>query len=344
VGVFFSDFIYKIYVGTYEVLVMKKKASITLGILLIIFSLTIYTVWDNNRINIVEQEILIKSLPVEFEGFKILQITDLHEKEFGHNQERLLEKINSIDYDAIVFTGDMLIDGNSKNYDPFYNLIEGITNKEHALFVPGNSDPKSYVYIHENGVKKHEFIKGMEKRGVKLLESIYSVESGASDLHFVDFEQSILDPQKRAALPTDAKEAAYVQHRNQLLEEISKLELKKDTDVWIALNHYPVVDARIDQLINHPHYVFRNYDLIMAGHYHGGQIRLPFVGALFVPEPYYENSGLFPPQNRVKGLWEYKQINQYVSVGLGSSQTISFMKFRLFNTPEINLLTLSKEY
>jgi predicted MPP superfamily phosphohydrolase len=40
----------------------------------------------------------------------------------------------------------------------------------------------------------------------------------------------------------------------------------------------------------------------MAGHYHGGQFRIPFVGALFVLEAWYEKSGLFPPQDRVKGL------------------------------------------
>ncbi|MGM0874200.1 MAG: metallophosphoesterase [Bacillota bacterium] len=321
----------------------KAGGKFLLGLLLLIMVLVIYTVWDNNRIKVVEQEIAINNLPEEVDGFKILQVTDLHEKVFGTNQERLIEEINSIDYDAIVFTGDMLISGNSSNYEPFYELLEGINNKEHALFVPGNSDPSSYVVDHEKKLKKHEFIEGMELRGVKLLESINSVEKGTSHIHFVDFELSILDPQMRAAIPTEGKSAIYVQHRNQLLKEMSKLGAANDSDVLIALNHYPVVDARIDQLMNNPNNEFREYDLIMAGHYHGGQIRLPFIGALFVPEPYYERSGLFPPQDRVKGLWEYKQTKQYVSAGLGSSQTVSFLKFRLFNPPEINVLTLKKK-
>lgn len=318
----------------------KAGGRVLVGLFLLLVVLIIYTIWDNNRIKVVEQDIAIDNLSEEVDGFKILQVTDLHEKQFGENQEKLIEKINSIDYDVIVFTGDMLISGTSDNYGPIYALLEGIDNKEHALFVPGNSDPKTYVYDEHMNLKKHEFIEGMEKRGVKLLESIHTVETESTDIHFVDFELSIMDPQKQAARPTDAKIAKYVQHRNQLRNEMSKLDAANDSDVVIALNHYPIVDARIDQIINNPANLFRKYDLIMAGHYHGGQIRLPFIGALFVPEPYYERSGLFPPQDRVKGLWEYKQTKQYVSAGLGSSQTVSFLKFRLFNPPELNVLTL----
>ena len=52
-----------------------------------------------------------------------------------------MESINSIDYDAIIFTGDMLDNSELTKYTTFYSLIEGIENKEHALFVPGNTDP-----------------------------------------------------------------------------------------------------------------------------------------------------------------------------------------------------------
>ncbi|MBO1512381.1 metallophosphoesterase [Metabacillus bambusae] len=321
----------------------KAGGRVLLSIVLMIVVLFIYTLWDNNRIKVVNQEILIENLPDDLDGFKIVQITDLHEKEFGENQGRLIKKINSIDYDSIVFTGDMLISGSSHNYQPFYSLIDGIHNKDHALYVPGNSDPSNYVVDGKKHLKKHEFIEGMEARGVKLLESIYTVEEGSSNIQIIDFELSTLDPQKRAAIPTEAKSSLYEQHQNQLLAEMSMLDSAIDTDVIIALNHYPVVDAKIDQLKSDPNRKFRDYDLIMAGHYHGGQIRLPFIGALFVPEPYYERSGLFPPQNRVKGLWEYKKTKQYVSAGLGSSKTVSFLKFRLFNTPEINVLTLKKK-
>jgi predicted MPP superfamily phosphohydrolase len=326
-----------------EMLMRKAGGRVLLGVLLFIVVLTIYTVWDNNRIKVVEQDIIIDNLPDTFEGYKILQITDLHEKEFGEKQENLIKEINAIDYDSIVFTGDMLLVADSTNYTPIYELLDGIKNKRNALFVPGNSDPLTYAYDLNNKMIKHEFIEGLEERGVKLLESIYSVKKGESYLHFADFEVSTLDTRKRAAIPKEEKLANYVVHRNQLLDKITKLDNTTQSDVLIALNHYPIVDAKIDQIINNPNQIFRDYDLILAGHYHGGQIRLPFIGALFVPEPYYERSGLFPPQDRVKGLWEYKQTKQYVSAGLGSSQFISILKFRFFNTPEINVLTLREK-
>ncbi|QNF26176.1 metallophosphoesterase [Metabacillus elymi] len=322
----------------------KAGGKIFVGILLLLIALIFYTSWDNNRVKVVKQDIIIEDLPEKLDGYKILQITDLHEKVFGSNQKDLISKINSIDYDAIVFTGDMLVSDDSSNYKPYYDIIDGIKKKEHALFVSGNSDPSNYVYDNAGNVGKHDFIKGMESRGVMLLESVYSIQIDAAKIHFVDFELSTLNTKMRDGLPNIiGKSLRNIDYRNKLLDEITKLDNVDNSDILIGLNHYPVVDAKIDQLNNHEYHVFRDYDLIMAGHYHGGQIRLPFYGALFVPEPYYERSGLFPPLNRVKGLWEYKQTKQYVSAGLGSSQTVSFLKFRLFNTPEINVLTFKKK-
>ncbi|WP_313799827.1 metallophosphoesterase [Cytobacillus sp.] len=275
-----------------------------------------YTVWDNHRIIIEEQEIVIDHLPEELDGFAILQITDLHEREFGKNQIKLLEAIRSIEYDAIVFTGDMLDAASSTNYKPFYTLIEGIENKEIALFVPGNTDPQIDPIDHV----KNDFIKGMEQREVKWLESVYTTKIADSTVYFVNFEKSIMKYQN----------------------EIKRLSGMKDADILVALSHYPVIDEKIDTIKMDDYYQFRNYDLIIAGHYHGGQIRLPFIGALFVPEESYLWGGLFPPSDRVKGLWEYKKTKQYVSTGLGSSDAIPFMKFRFLNPPEINLLTFKK--
>ena len=135
----------------------------------------------------------------------------------------------------------------------------------------------------------------------------------------------------------------YYAHQKQLLDEFAILDQIADSEVLIALTHYPVVDPRIDELKSSEKYVFRNYDLIITGHYHGGQIRFPLLGAVFVPEAWYDNGGFFPPTDRVKGLWEYNGTKQYVSTGLGSSDAIPFMKFRFLNPPEINILTLKRE-
>lgn len=305
-------------------LVRKMKGKVMAASFFLIVVLMGYTFWDNQRITIAKQDVIIEDLPKELEGFSIVQITDLHEKEFGKNQKRLINAINSIPYDAIVFTGDMM-KNNSKNAVPFYTLIEGIENKQHALFVSGNTDPKSYRTSSGN-LAKSEFIKNMENKRVRLLDSTYTVKRGNFHVQFVNFEWS---------LKTENKSKI----NENFLSKNKNYPKKETSDLIIGLNHFPLVDSHIDALLRDPSVTFRYYDLIMAGHYHGGQFRIPFFGALFVPEAWYEKSGLFPPQDRVKGLWEYKHIKQYVSAGLGSNGPIPFLNFRLFDPPEINVLT-----
>ena len=319
-----------------------------LGLLFVFVVLILYTIWDNNRIIVVEQEIEIEDLPSELEGFTILQVTDLHEKEFGKLQKRLISKINHVPYDVIVFTGDLLDSSTSTNYQPVYDLLDGVHNKEHALYVGGNADPSNYILHPNYPFEKVELIKGMEKRGVQLLESIYSVNE--HPIHFVEFERAIVDPNSKLAemdargVPKNDVYKDYLKNERKLNEDMLSLEqIEQSNDVIIALHHYPIVDFRIDFYRDNPQYNFRNFDLIIAGHYHGGQIRLPFLGALFVPEPWYDRNGLFPPQDRVKGLWEYEGTKQYVSAGLGSSDAIPFLKFRFLNPPEINVLTLKRK-
>lgn len=82
--------------------------------------------------------------------------------------------------------------------------------------------------------------------------------------------------------------------------------------------------------------------MVLAGHYHGGQWRIPFYGAVFVPDA-FSDVYLFPNQDEVKGLVTWGNTNEYVSAGLGANNRFKFLEFRLFNSPEINLLTLKSK-
>lgn len=316
--------------------------------MVLIFTLVLYTLWDNNRLIIVREDIIIDNLPDEFEDFKILQVTDLHEKEFGDNQKKLINIINSVDYDAIVFTGDILDSLESENYDSFYSLLDGISNKKNAYFTPGNTDPEVYELDSKNNLVINEFVTGIEDRDVTLLESIETIKRGEASLSIVDFELSLMTSNVEGqdyngrVRPEYVRFPEYQNYQKELFNEINSINSLTDSNVLIALNHYPIIDSRIDYIKNQEASDLKEFDLIIAGHYHGGQIRIPFIGALFVPEPWYTNGGYFPPQNRVKGLWDYDGTQQYVSAGLGSSDAISFMNFRLFNTPEVNVLKLTK--
>ena len=113
-----------------------KWLSIT--ILSVILIIVIYNVFDNNRIKVVEQEVKVVDLPEEFEGFKILQIADLHGKTFGKDQKRLLKLMNSIDYDMIAICGDMM-DRHTEDNEPFFDILNGLDNKENIFYVKGDT-------------------------------------------------------------------------------------------------------------------------------------------------------------------------------------------------------------
>ena len=111
---------------------------LAITILSVILIIVIYNVFDNNRIKVVEQEVKVVDLPEEFEGFKILQIADLHGKTFGKNQKRLLKKMNAIDYDMIAICGDMM-DKHTEDTKPFFDILDGLENKENIVYVKGDT-------------------------------------------------------------------------------------------------------------------------------------------------------------------------------------------------------------
>lgn len=81
------------------------------------------------------------------------------------------------------------------------------------------------------------------------------------------------------------------------------------------------------------------YDLILVGHYHGGQIRIPGYGAIFIPN--IDGRQWFPKQSEVRGLQQFNGYSQYITAGLGASSSLRWLEKRWFNPPEINVITLT---
>lgn len=96
----------------------NTKIALLIVIIAVVLLTVIYNLIDNNRVIVVNQKVNIQNLPKEFEGFTILQISDLHGKQFGKHQQRLLKKINETNYDMLVITGDM-DDGSTQDNLPF---------------------------------------------------------------------------------------------------------------------------------------------------------------------------------------------------------------------------------
>jgi uncharacterized protein len=112
----------------------RKTRSIALFAVLLVFAgSTVYNVYDNQRFIVVQQEIAIDRRPKSFDGFKILQISDLHGRYFGENQANLINTINNLDYDMVAFTGDMNAstakDDSLSNSQAILDLLDGIEKK-----------------------------------------------------------------------------------------------------------------------------------------------------------------------------------------------------------------------
>ncbi len=312
--------------------VFRFSQGIAAAILILFLIFVVHQVYDNNRAIVVQETIYIPNLPPVFEDFAILQITDLHGKNFGQNQVNLTSQINALEYDMIAFTGDM--ETSSKTFEPFVELLEGIKNGENMFYVNGNFD---LAYDSLTG-KKTEIGTLLERHGCILLTEPYPIEKEGNTLWLADV---ITRPYRgyevySGILPREFRtDEQYQVYQSRLMEFLRiYAPSTNDGDVKVALTHIPFTKSDLEKGV--PTHNNLDFDLVIAGHYHGGQVRIPFYGAPFIPArgPYLQN--FFPDQRYVKGLMTGNEMQQYISCGLGSSN----VPFRLFNTPEINLLTL----
>jgi uncharacterized protein len=311
---------------------------VTLLAAILITNLAVYTRIDNARVTVIRQEVSIPNLPSQFEGFTILQVSDLHSTLFGEGESQLIALINGLPYDLIAFTGDM--QDSQGGLPPFLDLVRGIRHSTPMVFVSGNADPEVVDlragYIYDVG-------QSLQSEGLTLLDRPFSIERGGARLWFSEAYGGLTpaemkkQAQQKLAIEKHPNMAGYFADQIAFLSELQvTFNGITDKDTLIGITHDPLTKAQLDD----PHRLSLPLDLVLAGHYHGGQIRLPGIGALVVPSPDEPRGGLFPDQRIVSGLYQGNNIQQYVSRGLGAGGPIPLFKFRLFNPPEINLITL----
>lgn len=316
----------------------KKVFVSLLTIGLIIISILIYTIWDNNRVILVEQTIKINRLPDSFQDYKILVLSDLHGKRFGDHEQKLLGLIDSVDFDAVYIAGDMQT-SDSSGFEPLLEIISGLPGDIPVYYVAGNWGPYDFDPITGEILDAGKIL---QSHGVTLLTQPIQIERGEDSIWFAPgFSYSLNQKWLKLSenkLNSDLEPLDQI-YFSQTLAYQSMLKNSvngiQNVDVMIGLTHFPLSKDSLDSLYNYP-----PYDLIIAGHFHGGQIRLPLLGALYVPDNNSSLNGFFPDNRYISGLYVGKASQQYISRGLGSTGIIPLLKFRLFNTPEVNLITL----
>ncbi len=245
----------------------------------------------------------------ENDTIRIVQLTDQHNSIFGESNEKLISKIQSVKPDIICITGDQINNNSTKkDVDIACKLISDLSGIAPVYISFGN----------------HEAAWNIQHEGQNIAD--YYKDAGAEVLEYEWRDISIKGALIRIGgiygycLP-DTYTGEYREEECDFLHEFEDTERYK-----LLLCHMPVC-----WVYNHGLDSW-DVDLVLAGHIHGGQIRIPFVGGLYAPD-----MGWFPGE--VKGVYlsSDKTKKMVISSGLGS-----YDKFPRFNNiPEIVLIDLS---
>ncbi len=269
----------------------KKSIIITLTAIVAVV-LAIWTVWGNITVGVTHYTVASNRLPASFNHYKIAVISDLHNAEFGKNNSRLIKLIEEQKPSIIAITGD-LADYRKTDINTAGKLVNNLSEIAPCYYVTGNHEAwlgEQYQKLEK--VLLDEGVVILHNKSVQLVndkDSIHLV--GIDDPNFSDKDFSI----------------------EQSLSEANNMN--STNDYRILLSHRPEAFAA---------YVSENIDLILSGHAHGGQFRLPFIGGVAAP-----NQGLFPKYDA--GIYSENNTTMVVSRGIGNS----IIPIRFNNRPEI---------
>jgi predicted MPP superfamily phosphohydrolase len=255
--------------------------------------------WDRHDLELIEQTIHLRRLPEAFHGLRIAQVSDIHYDEFTEPYfvREVVRRVNALNPDIVVLTGDFVTDGplsrsvGARLSYPCGEILSGI-RCAHRFASLGNHDTLVGSAVVVDALKVH---------GIPtLVDNHIPFERGGSRLWFAGLRSSLEDtPNLNDALPRQPAPAEPV----------------------ILLAHEP------DYAL---HVVKRGgVDLMLSGHTHGGQIRLPFIGT---PRSLLAKGG----RRFVHGHFNVGPMQLYVNRGIGTVK----LPFRFLCPPELTLITL----
>lgn len=295
---------------------MEKKTNkstwekIIIGMMifiLIICSILLYSRYiSTSGLTIREYKVINEKITDNFHGLKIIHISDIHYGTTIDKKElsNIVSKINDLHPDIVVLTGDLLDENveSPENYEK--ELIEILSKIETSIgkySISGNHD---YKFENFNNI--------IEQSGFINLDNNY-------DKIYKNGNNYILISGISTSLHGDKTIEEKLENTTSLLNSIPEEE--KNNIYKILLTHEPDIIDNISSI---------EFDLVLAGHSHNGQVRLPFIGAIKkveLAEKYYD------------AHYTINNTELYISGGLGTS----VIKFRFFNRPSINLYRITNK-
>ena len=263
-------------------------------ILILIAALIAWAAIDSRNIDVTR--FTVSGAPEAFSGFKIAQISDLHNEEFGTDNQKLIDILKNEAPDAIVITGD-LIDARRTNTEIAESFARRCMEIADCYYVPGNHEARL-------GGTYDAFESALIADGVNVLRNgSVRIRKEMDAIRIVGVDD-----------PAFAKASDAITNLDAALEALSS------DDFTILLAHRPEL---IDE------YSKWGIDLVLSGHAHGGQIRLPGIGGLYAP-----GQGFFPKYT--SGNYTVGDTEMIVSRGIGNSA----FPLRVNDRPEVVIVTL----
>lgn len=274
----------------------KKQKYIKLTIALsIVIVIILFCNFQNKHLETTHYTYAAEQLGVDLDGYRIVQISDLHNAKFGKNNQKLVDRIRECAPDMIALTGD-LVDSNHTDVDRAVQFVDEIVKICPVYYVTGN---------HEYWLEKSEYdelMDGLIGAGVVILDDqVVEISRGDAKFRLVGLDDKSL---------ADGTLGTLLNNTHNVVHEDSD-----EREFTVVLAHEPQYLAR---------YASSGVDLVLSGHAHGGQFRLPFVGGIVAPD-----QGFLP--GYTAGEYYMNGTEMIVSRGLGNS----VIPVRLFNYPEI---------
>lgn len=255
------------------------------------------------RIEVVRPTIEIPDLPEQLDGLTICHLSDLHIGAFRRLEKALSFRLSEIEVDLCLISGDLL--HSASGFEPLSKALSGLKTRHGIYAVPGNAE-------HDPWAAGLPVVERLEEQGIRMLVnraerlSIREVEIAVAgvDDPYLGFD----DPEKALAGTGSAGLRILLAHSPDIVKDLGA-ELP---------------------------------DLALCGHTHGGQIRLPFAGAVWLHSRHSGlaiSDGLYGPDtlSDIAGR-DLTNLHMYVSRGLGGSG----IRARFMCRPEVTVITLRK--
>lgn len=269
--------------------------------LLCLIGFVAWVIWGNTALEVTFLKVESPRLPKSFDGFRIAQVSDLHNAKLGENNADLLAALESAAPDIIVITGD-LIDSRNTNLQVALDFVGKALAIAPTYFVSGNHEQRLEDYP--------AFAQSLLEAGVQVLKN----------------EKVILEKDGDRVVLAGIEDPYFMDRT--LYGTMEYVTAGKLTQAQLDAQDYIILLAHRAELGQ----VYADFgvDIAFSGHAHGGQFRFPWGGGVFAP-----GQGFFPAYT--EGTHQFGNMTLVISRGLGNS----LMPFRINNRPELVIVDLT---